>query len=304
MRLPVKEVMLLSAPLLIIGAGIWGAQWQQSRRAAKLPRVKTCFLRLPSAHEAFQGAKVSLTCRSSWPQGNHCQPVTVISNSQSRFNSQNRNWQEISLGGRSRGLLESGRKINESDTILNLKKFVPNNQKWSAEKRLYNRESQLVAKRAFSFGPRTIPPFKIETMRHTKGEVVGIQLTAANTTTNSRFLLSISVLHPNQREKEMLDISPINTATTGSPVFSLDFDGISTGADDLNGAKRWEFALSDNGLGHWPPGMKAVMDVSIEREWPLHLEIDLPAKPPLGGKVVDLHFISRLAPIPPKVKSP
>ena len=102
----------------------------------------------------------------------------------------------------------------------------------------------------------------------------------------------------------MLDISPINTATTGSPVFSLDFDGISTGADDLNGAKRWEFALSDNGLGHWPPGMKAVMDVSIEREWPLHLEIDLPAKPPLGGKVVDLHFISRLAPIPPKVKSP
>lgn len=298
-----KETLLLCAPILLIGLGLWGAYWQSAQREARLPRVEGCFLRAPTAEEAFQGAKVTLACRSSWPEEMDLQAVTTVTNTQGQFNSQRLNWGRISRGGATAYRQENGRDICELRSMLNFENFAPDKRPTRVEQRLYSPQGGLVVKRTFQIAPQPPPAFEIASMRHTRGEIVRAQLALGQSFAAASYEIWLTASHSGKAADRIISLSHFNAVIGGSPLTSLDFDGTSSGSPKPDGTAQYNFSLVGNGLGRWAPRMKAMLDVSIEREWPLHLEIALPAKPPLGGKPVELRFTSRLAPIPGSSKS-
>ena len=104
-RFPLRETLWLCAPICLLVVGFGAAQWRAAEIAAEIeaakPRIESCKFRAPNAREVFEGARVVLTTRASWPEKFDAQTVLILTDKHGRqFHSQQRSWVELgTIGG-------------------------------------------------------------------------------------------------------------------------------------------------------------------------------------------------------------
>ena len=180
-----REMITVSTPLLIIGAGILvstilGARREAWKRAQE-PRVEVCALRAPTPEERYLGAKIGLTIRTNAPETPQFQPSYSLKNSRGQMWS-NSNF----IGGSYVSSDGDNRTIVERSGGLNWQQMSPRGEKVSATVELHTLALvALPAKRRLS---RTFElklpatPFRTPQQETANVSIVGAKLRFGNTT--------------------------------------------------------------------------------------------------------------------------
>ena len=320
MKRKIREIALLLVPVAALAAVVPGARlindWREARelRVPTRPRIEACYLRAPTAWEAFNGAKVAFTARTAAPataalSGVHWRSTMEFRNDAGRVWNTDRNSVE-------QYLIESGQYVvgNESITTsestggLRWQKLLGGSDQLYVRVLLQKQNSTLKVldgiTRDFVFKnpptPRLLASLrssnfalqKVELRTKTEGNVL-----------EQRFIFWVKrsgepfVTYPDSNSSGDWKLS-LNAYDYNNPfVDTVGFMGTATLPKADGTASIEQFFSDDMPYFRGKPAHLTGL-ISFNDGWPQQIRVELPHGLPAKIGTVNLPFTATLAPLP------
>lgn len=317
MNRKLKEIAWLLVPVMALAAIVPGAHWYANRhKVSKVPRIESCYLRVPTAWEAYNGAKVGFTARVVAPSANASglmwDDYAEISNARGEhWRSDRPSWNSIVVAGNYKAcaLDDDGADTNELIGGLNWQRIVGADASAQAQVVICTQTSsgsmQGQAARSFTLSnPIASPP--LASMRHFNFRLkrVELQTSSGAAGRTHRFVFWVRCLDSTATTPPYAGKSgdwKLRFKASGNPT-GLDFGGgftCRTAAPDEQGLVAATMQFNENvGFSVLQKQLYAGGLLSINGGWPQRIRIELPQGLPHSEFFLNLPFTATLAPSP------